>query len=290
MKHQIRTSLLAALVSATMCLALAGCSRRPAGESASSNGSAKNENAAAQSPSQASSSDQASASSSETPSAAASKSDSLANPEASKSEPLASPDARKSGPLASAAPQGERSPQTPPPPPPRTYTISAGRPISIYTTSTLSTKTNRAGDSFVGTLTSAIVDKDWVIARKGATVEGVVTSSDPGGKVKGVASLTVVVKRLQLADGRKVELSTSSFTHQAKTTMKKDAIKIGGGAVAGAVIGAIVGGKKGAAIGAGVGGGAGTGVVLATRGDPATIPSETPLTFRLRSPVTVVKR
>lgn len=275
MKHQIRISLLASLISVAMSLALAGCSRRPAGEGAASNTSATNANSAGESAS-------ADATSSEQPPSDLSA---ASTADASKSDPLASAEAGKPDPLASAAPQEEK-----PPPPPRTYTIPAGRQLSIFTTNTLSTKTSRAGDSFVGTLASAIVDNDWVIARKGATVEGVVTSSDPGGKVKGVASLTLVVKRLELADGRKVELSTSSFTRQAKTTKKKDAVKIGGGAAAGAVIGAIIGGKKGAAIGAGVGGGAGTGAVLATRGDPATIPGETQLTFRLRSPVTVTKR
>ncbi|HYV07658.1 MAG TPA: hypothetical protein VFB82_23905, partial [Blastocatellia bacterium] len=212
---------------------------------------------------------------------------------------LASPDAKKpdavagGDPLAKAggaAQPGNPQPPEQKPPPPRIYTIAAGRPISIFTTSTLSTKTNRPGDSFTGTLSNAIVDGDWVVAKRGATVQGVVTGSDPGGKVKGVASLTLVVKRLQLADGRNVEVSTSSFTKAAKTTKKKDAMKIGGGAAVGAVIGAIAGGKKGAAIGAGVGGGAGTGVVLATRGDPATIPAETSLTFRLRAPVTIVKQ
>lgn len=41
---------------------------------------------------------------------------------------------------------------------------------------------------------------------------------------------------------------------------------------------------------AATGGGAGTGVVLATRGDPAEIPSESQLTFRLQGPITVTKR
>src|SRR6266511_178751 len=53
---------------------------------------------------------------------------------------------------------------------------------------------------------------------------------------------------------------------------------------------AIAGGGKGAAIGAGAGGGAGTGLVLATRGDPAVVPSESKLTFRLQGPITVTKR
>ena len=265
--------LLASLTVAAMCLAQAGCGRRPAGENATSNNSASNPPGGDNANSNAQSASAGAPSTEPPPASSASQAE-------TKSGEAKSPDS-----TASPTPAAEL-----PPPPPRTYTLAAGRPISIYTTSALSTKTNKAGDSFVGTLASAIVDKDWVIARKGATVEGVISNSDPGGKVKGVASLTLVAKRMELADGRKIELATSSFTKQARTTKKKDAMKIGGGAGVGALIGALAGGKKGAAIGAGVGAGAGTGVVLATRGDPATIPGESQLTFRLRSPVTVTKR
>ncbi len=174
--------------------------------------------------------------------------------------------------------------------PPRTFTLAAGRRLSIWTASTLSTKTNQSGEAFRASLSQPIVDGDWVIAKKGAPVEGVIVKADPGGRVKGVASMTIRLKRLTLADGRTVELSTGAFTQRARTTKKKDAAKIGIGAGIGAVIGAIAGGGKGAAIGAGVGGGAGTGVVLATRGDPATIPSEARLNFRLTAPVKVTKQ
>jgi hypothetical protein len=102
--------------------------------------------------------------------------------------------------------------------------------------------------------------------------------------------MTVKLRSLQLADGRTVDLATNSYTKEAKGTKKKDAMKIGIGAGIGAAIGAIAGGGKGAAIGAGAGGGAGTGLVLATRGDPAVIPSESQLTFRLKGPITVTKR
>ena len=115
-------------------------------------------------------------------------------------------------------------------------------------------------------------------------------NSDPGGRVKGVASMTVKLTRLTLADGRTVPISTSAYVTKARTTKKKDAKKIGIGAGAGAVIGAIAGGGKGAAIGAGVGGGAGTAVVLSTRGDPAVIPGESKLSFRLSSAVTITER
>ena len=182
------------------------------------------------------------------------------------------------------------APSAAPAPPPRVFTIRAGAPISIYTAKDLSTKTAKDGDLFTASLARPIVDRDWVIAKRGALVQGVVVNSDPGGRVKGRASMTVKLRSLQLADGRTVELSTSSYTKEAKSTKKKDAMKIGIGAGIGAAIGAIAGGGKGAAIGAGAGGGAGTGLVLATRGDPAVIPSESQLTFRLQGPITVTKR
>jgi len=177
-----------------------------------------------------------------------------------------------------------------PAPTPRVFTIRAGTPITVYTAKTLSTKTEKDGERFVASLARPIVDDDWVIAKRGALVEGVVVNSDPGGRVKGRASMSVRLRSLQLADGSAVELSTGSYTKVAKSTKKKDALKIGIGAGLGAAIGAIAGGGKGAAIGAGAGGGAGTGYVLATRGDPAVIPSESQLTFRLQSPITVTKR
>jgi hypothetical protein len=178
----------------------------------------------------------------------------------------------------------------PPPSPPRVFTIRPGATIAIYTAKELSTKTARDGDVFTASLANPIVDGDWVIAKRGALVQGVVVNSDPGGRVEGRASMTVKLRSLQLADGRTVDLSTSSYTKEAKSSKKKDAVKIGIGAGIGAAIGAIAGGGKGAAIGAGAGGGAGTGVVLATRGDPAVIPSESQLTFRLEAPINVTKR
>jgi len=58
----------------------------------------------------------------------------------------------------------------------------------------------------------------------------------------------------------------------------------------GAAIGAIAGGGKGAAIGAGVGAAAGVGGAMATRGKPATLPTETRINFRLSAPVTVTEK
>lgn len=176
------------------------------------------------------------------------------------------------------------------PQPPRTFTLPAGSTLAVYTSKTLSTKTDQDGETFTASLAKPIVDGDWVIAKKGAAVEGRVINADPGGKVKGLASISVALTHLTLSDGRRVELATSSYTQHAKASKKKDAMKIGIGAGIGAAIGAIAGGGKGAAIGAGAGGAAGTGYVLSTRGNPAVIPGEALLSFRLKSPISVVKQ
>lgn len=160
----------------------------------------------------------------------------------------------------------------------------------MFTTSTLSTKSNATGERFIATLAKPIIDDDWVIAREGARVEGTIVDSDPGGRVKGVASMTVTLRKLTLADGRTIDLNTNTVAQEAETSKGRDAKRIGVATGIGAAIGAIAGGGKGAAIGAAVGGGAGTAGTLATRGEAAELPSESELTFTLQTPVTVTKQ
>ena len=174
--------------------------------------------------------------------------------------------------------------------PARKAVFAAGTPITVVTSSTLSTKTNQTGEPFQASLANDLADGDWVVARKGASVTGVISDSDPGGRVKGVASITLQLKKLMLADGREVSISTTAYGAEAKSSKKKDAARIGIGAGIGAAVGAIAGGGKGAAIGAGVGGAAGTGATLAKRGDPAAIPSETPIRFELTAPLEIVEQ
>lgn len=185
---------------------------------------------------------------------------------------------------------GKTQPTAPtPPPPPRQFTLTAGTAIPVRTITALSTKTASDGDRFEATLTKDLVVDDYVVAARGASVTGHVTNSDPGGKVKGVASLTVALTSVAGVDGP-IAIRTAPVAEQAKSSKKKDAAKIGIGAGIGAAIGAIAGGGKGAAIGAGIGGAGGTGMVMMTKGNAAVIPSESVLTFRLSAPVTVTEK
>ena len=182
------------------------------------------------------------------------------------------------------------APPPPAPPEPHRVTLNAGIMIPVRLVDGLTTERNLPGDSFTATLDKELVADGFVIAERGALVEGRVVASDKGGRVRGVSSLAVELVRLHTSDGQTVVIQTDGFERRAEETHRQDAEKIGAGAALGAVIGAIAGGGKGAAIGAGVGGGAGAGTVLATRGKAATLPSETRVTFRLKAPVTITEK
>jgi chemotaxis protein histidine kinase CheA len=169
----------------------------------------------------------------------------------------------------------------------QTFNLTAGTPINVITSSEISTKADKTGDVFSVVLNEDITSGNTVIARRGSAVKGVITESDPGGRVKGVATISLTLTTITLADGSEVLVKTGGYEKEAPSSVGKDVAKTGIGAGIGAAIGAIAGGAKGAAIGAGIGGAAGAGTALATRGDPAVIAPETPITFNLSAPVSI---
>jgi len=185
---------------------------------------------------------------------------------------------------------GQRAARPATPPPPRKITLPAGTVLTVRTTNEISTKVVKAGDPFVATLAEPLMDGMTLIAPKGARVEGMVAAADKGGRVKGRASLSVRLNKLTTDIGGTVPIQTSIVSIQAKSSKKKDAVKVGIASGIGAVIGAIAGGGKGAAIGAGAGAGAGGGLVLATRGKAAVLPAESLLKFELAAPVTITEK
>jgi hypothetical protein len=170
--------------------------------------------------------------------------------------------------------------------PKQVVTLPAGTAITVRTTSSISTKTATSGDAFSANLAEPLVVDGKEVAPKGADVQGAVANADDGGRVKGVATLSLRLTKLEIR-GDDVPVDTRLFVKSAPATKKNDAIKVGIGAGIGAAIGAIAGGGEGAGIGAASGAGAGTAVVLATHGDPAVVAAESVITFRLSAPLTV---
>ena len=188
------------------------------------------------------------------------------------------------------APAGAAAPAPPPPPPPRTFTLAEGTVLTILTNHALSSDKHSAGDTFGATLAEPIVEGDWVVAKQGAPVVGVVVASTKGGRVKGVAEIQVAIREITLTDGQRVRVDTEMATAAAKSEKKKDMGKVAITTGAGAIIGGIAGGGKGAAIGAAVGGAGGTAVVMGTRGKPAAIAARSELRFRVTGPVTITEK
>jgi len=178
----------------------------------------------------------------------------------------------------------------PPAPQPHQVTLKAGLLLPVRLVDGLSSERNAPGDVFHGTLDKELVVDGFVIAERGARVEGRVIAADRGGKVRGDAALALELTALDTSDGQTVTIETDDFFKHAAAGHADSAGMIAGGAILGAVIGGMAGGGKGAAIGAGVGAGAGGGAVLLTRGQPAELPSETRVTFRLKTPVPLTEQ
>ena len=173
---------------------------------------------------------------------------------------------------------------------PHTVTLTAGTTLPVRIGETLSSTRNQVGDIFLATLTQPLVIDGFIIAERGARVEGRVVDAAQSGRVKGVANLGITVVRLATADGQNIRIRTEPFVKNADTSTGTDTAKIGAGAAIGAIIGALAGGGKGAAIGAGAGGAAGAGDVLLTRGKPAEIPVETRVSFKVQDSVMITER
>ena len=173
---------------------------------------------------------------------------------------------------------------------PQQFTLPAGTVIPVRTTAEISTSKVKNGSVFEALLEKDLVIDDTLLAKAGALVNCIVVESDPGGRVKGVASLSVAAKSIAGVGGNTLTVKTDSYSVDAANTKKKDTVRTGIATGAGAIIGGIAGGGKGAAIGAGAGAAAGVGTAMATRGAAAVIPTETLIEFNLSAPATVVIR
>ncbi len=180
-------------------------------------------------------------------------------------------------------------PATPPAPPQpvvKTVTLAQGTPVPVVLTEALSSKTASPNDTFHATLASDLVSNGVVVIPRGAPVLGRVVDAKDATHFTGRSLLALELTQVA-AHGQKVSLVTNTLSEQGAARGKNTAEKAVGGALLGALIGGLAGGGKGAAIGAAAGGGAGTGVNAVTRGQQVNLPTESQLSFRLQSPVTL---
>lgn len=156
--------------------------------------------------------------------------------------------------------------------------IPAGTPFDVTLSSEVSSETAKAGDSWSGTLASAVMVDGNVIAPAGAAVHGEVADAREAERGDR-AMLDLRVTSIEI-DGKSHDLTASTEPVIAGSPRARNLGAIAGGAAAGALIGKAVGGDaEDAAAGAIIGGTAAGVGVAASKGYQVVLKSGTQLDF-----------
>ena len=172
-------------------------------------------------------------------------------------------------------------------PVPANLTILPGTVIFVRVNEPLSSDHNHAGDTFTATLDRPIIVNGWVVARRGQTILGTVTTAQKAGRVKGVSQLGLELTDVTIVDGQQLPVLTELWKGSAGTSHGADAAGIATTTGVGTIIGAAADGGAGAGIGAGAGAVAGIAMVLLTRGRPTVIGPEALVSFQIKDPVAI---
>jgi hypothetical protein len=177
-------------------------------------------------------------------------------------------------------------PVPPPPPPPQSQQrvdVPAGTVILVCTVDELDTEYTQTGQLFSSTLATNLAANGYVVAHMGVPAYGQVLLSNSAGRATGKSKLELQLTQL-IINGNPVPVVTNTIDTEGKSSSKRSAFRLFGGAGLGAAIGAIAGNAgMGAAIGA-VAGGIGS---VVQKGKQVQIPAETLLQFTLQEGITL---
>ena len=178
------------------------------------------------------------------------------------------------------------APPATPPPVPKKVTVPSGTSMAIRLLDPIDSEKAQPGQTFRATLDSPLPSDGDVAVPSGYDVKGHIVDVKSAGKFAGQSLLVLQLDSISVS-GKSYGIETDPYRRQGSNRTTNTAEKVGAGAVIGAIIGGIAGGGKGAGIGAAAGGGIGGGVQAAGKGQQILLPSETVLSFTLRSPLTV---
>jgi hypothetical protein len=121
---------------------------------------------------------------------------------------------------------------------PHTVTLASGTLLPVRIGETLSSARSQPGDTFLATLTQPLVVDGWIIAERGARVEGRVVDASQGGRLRGVPHLEVSIVRVTLSDGQNIRVRTEPYGRDGDSS----------GGIVGVLSGGALAGRKSAEI------------------------------------------
>jgi len=173
-----------------------------------------------------------------------------------------------------------------------TITLPAGSEIAVRLLTTLSSRTNEAGDMWSGKVVEPIFVNGKELFPEGSFVDGHITYLKGPGHVKGRGEMRLIVDSLSTPDGSKYNIVASlkdaegaNVKDQEGTLQgpgkdgKGTATEAGIGAAAGAGVGVIAHGGTGALYGAGIGAAAGLIHGAFKKGKDIIVPEGIEMTF-----------
>lgn len=183
------------------------------------------------------------------------------------------------------------------PPAATALSLPSGTGIKMKLETPLSTQTSKAGDTFAGRVTEAVMLNGKAVIPVGAALKGRVVKVSEPRRIKGMPTLDLMPDEITMPDGSRYAITAVVVDTSAEHTSvndegqikgpghdKRDLLEMGVGTGAGVGVGAAAGGGKGALIGGVIGGGA-TVIHWLTRRHSANLPAGTEIVMELNRPM-----
>lgn len=171
--------------------------------------------------------------------------------------------------------------------------LAAGTSIQANTTSQISSRNNKAGETLTATVASDVTDsRGRVVIPAGSIVKMTISQIQPAENKSAQDGKIVLMPSTIEVGGKSYTLNASiesvEHTLQGRGVTAGDAAKVGVGAAAGAIAGRVLSGNKsGAIIGGVVGAAVGTGVAIETADRDVVVPAGAKVVLKLTEPMTL---
>ncbi len=191
-------------------------------------------------------------------------------PATTEPEPAVAPVKKPSAPAPKPKPRAEAP----------SVTVPSGTELKIDMGTAINSETAKAGDSWTGTLSTAVTIGSAAPFPAGSAVSGVVEGVQ--GAAKGDRAFLVLRVTSIEANGVSHSIEAGADSLIAGSTRKRNVGAVAGGAAVGALLGKAIGGSnKGAVIGGILGGAAATGAVASSKGFQVDVPQGKPMVFKV---------